>query len=105
MPRHRIAIFVDGCWWHSCPQHGRKTPFTGPNAQLWEDKMARTVARDVEATATAVSLGWLVVRVWECEVTAEVRAAVERVLAQSSRTATANGRRTSSNMVDVNTPG
>lgn len=55
--RH-LAVFVDGCWWHSCPQHGRQTPFTGPNAALWERKLARTRQRDRDAVDTAEALGW-----------------------------------------------
>ena len=46
MPGRRLAIFVDGCFWHGCPRHGRKTPFTGPNAELWEQKMQRNAERD-----------------------------------------------------------
>lgn len=80
LPGRRLAVFVDGCWWHSCPVHGRKTPFTGPNAALWEAKMARNRERDIQATKTAESLGWRVVRIWECEVVADARAAAQRVL-------------------------
>jgi len=80
LPGRRIALFVDGCWWHSCPLHGRKTPFTGPNAALWEAKMARNRERDSYATMTAERLGWTVVRVWECEITTDAQAAARRVL-------------------------
>lgn len=80
LPGRKLAIFVDGCWWHSCPVHGRRTPFTGPNAHLWEAKMRRIRDRDQEATEMAQRLGWMVVRLWECEVTADPRAAAERVL-------------------------
>jgi DNA mismatch endonuclease (patch repair protein) len=80
MPKWRLAIFVDGCYWHSCPQHGRKTPFSGPNAALWEEKMRRNRERDVRSTALAEDLGWRVLRVWECEVRADVGAVAERVL-------------------------
>ncbi|HSV68261.1 MAG TPA: very short patch repair endonuclease [Mycobacteriales bacterium] len=80
LPGRRLAVFVDGCWWHSCPEHGRRTPFTGPNAGLWEAKMERNRQRDAEATATATQLGWTVVRLWECEVHADPRAAAARVL-------------------------
>jgi DNA mismatch endonuclease, patch repair protein len=82
-PGRRLAVFVDGCWWHSCPAHGRKTPFTGPNSALWEAKMARNLQRDADATATARELGWTVIRVWECEVTADSSAAARRVLQAS----------------------
>jgi DNA mismatch endonuclease (patch repair protein) len=60
LPGRRIAVFVDGDYWHSCPVHGRKSPFTGPNATLWEQKMRRTQERDRQATETAASLGWTV---------------------------------------------
>jgi len=80
LPRRGIAVFVDGCWWHSCPQHGRRTPFTGPNAALWEEKMARNRERDVRSTALAEGLGWSVARVWEHEVREDAAAAAHRVL-------------------------
>lgn len=81
LPGRRVAVFVDGCYWHSCPVHGRQTPFSGPNAQLWEDKMRRNRNRDVRSTALAEEAGWTVVRVWEHEVTTDPRAAAARVLA------------------------
>lgn len=81
LPGRRIAVFVDGCYWHSCPAHGRKTPFTGPNAALWEDKMRRNRDRDLRSTALAEEAGWTVIRVWEHEVTADPHAAAVRVLA------------------------
>jgi DNA mismatch endonuclease (patch repair protein) len=80
LPTRKLAVFVDGCWWHSCPVHGRRTPFTGPNAALWEAKMARNRERDAYASAIAEGLGWTVVRVWECEITADSHAAAQRVL-------------------------
>jgi DNA mismatch endonuclease (patch repair protein) len=80
LPSRRVAVFVDGCWWHSCPVHGRKTPFTGPNAELWEAKMARNRENDKYATLTAEGLGWIVVRLWECEIRGDPQAAAKRVL-------------------------
>lgn len=68
LPSRRLAIFVDGCFWHSCPEHGRKTPFTGPNAELWADKMRRNAERDERSTMLAEQQGWRVVRIWECQV-------------------------------------
>ena len=85
LPGPRIAVFVDGCWWHSCPVHGRKTPFTGPNAQLWVTKMARVRERDAIATSTAQQLGWTVLRLWECEIMRDPRWAAQRVLALRSQ--------------------
>lgn len=80
LPGRRLAIFVDGDYWHSCPVHGRKTPFTGPNAELWERKMTRNKERDRRSTAVAQSLGWTVVRVWECSVRADPRRVASAVL-------------------------
>ena len=84
LPRHRVAVFVDGCYWHSCPEHGRRTPFTGPNAVLWERKMQRNRERDEASTAIAQALGWTVVRVWEHEVRADAVLSAVRVLAAST---------------------
>lgn len=85
LPGRRIAVFVDGCWWHSCPRHGRQRPFTGPNASLWMEKMARTRERDRYATQAAQDLGWTVVRLWECEVHADPMQAARRILALNPR--------------------
>ena len=68
LPSRRVAVFVDGCFWHGCPEHGRKTPWTGPNADLWAEKMRRNAERDRRATEMAQERGWRVVRVWECQV-------------------------------------
>ena len=82
LPGRRVAVFVDGCWWHSCPKHGRKTPFIGPNAKLWEEKMLRNRNRDQRSTMLARELGWTVVRVWECDIKADPAGAVDRILAR-----------------------
>jgi DNA mismatch endonuclease, patch repair protein len=80
MPGRGLAIFVDGCFWHGCPTHGRKTPFSGPNASLWADKMANNVKRDERSTMLARSMGWEVVRVWECEIAASATQVAAAVL-------------------------
>lgn len=82
MPGRRLAIFVDGCFWHGCPEHGRKTCFTGPNAALWEDKMERNRERDRRSTALAHEGGWNVIRVWECEVRDDPNGVAASLLAQ-----------------------
>jgi DNA mismatch endonuclease (patch repair protein) len=82
MPSRRLAIFVDGCFWHGCPKHGRKTGFTGPNAALWEDKMERNAERDLRASAIATDLGWAVERIWECEVTLDPVGIAKRLVAE-----------------------
>jgi DNA mismatch endonuclease (patch repair protein) len=83
MRRHGLAIFVDGCFWHGCPTHGRKTPFTGPNASLWQDKMWRNRERDERSSALAAAQGLTPLRVWECEVRADAEAVARDVAARS----------------------
>lgn len=80
LPGRRLAVFVDGCFWHGCPTHGRKGPWVGPNALLWADKMSRNRERDIRSSKRASDLGWRPVRLWECEVQVDAAAAARRVL-------------------------
>ena len=61
--RERVAVFVDGCFWHGCPRHATQ-PRT--RAAYWAAKFARNQARDREVTRTLRRAGWTVLRVWEC---------------------------------------
>jgi DNA mismatch endonuclease, patch repair protein len=61
-PSRRLAIFVDGCFWHQCPEHGTM-PKSNPS--YWKPKLARNVARDRRVTTALEAAGWKVVRVWE----------------------------------------
>src|SRR4051812_42186610 len=58
----KVAIFVDGCFWHSCPTHGR-TPAS--NQEYWLPKLARNKRRDRRVTRILRSLGWKVIRFWQ----------------------------------------
>ena len=62
--RAKVAVFVDGCFWHGCPAH-KTAPAN--NAAWWTAKLTRNVERDRETDAHLDSLGWTVVRVWEHE--------------------------------------
>lgn len=62
--RRRVAVFVDGCFWHSCPDHGTRPR---ANAVWWREKLERNVTRDRETDAVLQSLGWTVLRAWEHE--------------------------------------
>ena len=62
--RARVVVFVDGCFWHGCPEH-KTSPAN--NAAWWATKLARNVERDRETDAHLVALGWRVLRVWEHE--------------------------------------
>lgn len=80
LPSRELAVFVDGCFWHGCPEHGRKAPWTGPNAALWELKMERNAERDERSTALATEHGWQVLRIWECEVRRDPKGVAQRVM-------------------------
>lgn len=63
-PNPKLAVFVDGCFWHSCPKHATKPK---NNASFWRKKLAGNKARDRLVTRTLRAKGWRVVRIWEHE--------------------------------------
>lgn len=60
----RVAVFVDGCFWHGCPVHSTKPSH---NAAWWHEKIASNRRRDARVNAALAAEGWVVVRVWEHE--------------------------------------
>jgi DNA mismatch endonuclease, patch repair protein len=80
----RVAVFVDGCFWHACPDHGSKP---ANNVWYWEPKLRRNVERDRAADAALAAAGWDVVRVWEHE---PIDAAVTAVLIALGRSPAQN---------------
>lgn len=62
-PGRRIAVFFDGCFWHSCPLH--RDARYGANAGYWVAKLARNAERDRETRAALMAAGWTVLEVWE----------------------------------------
>ena len=79
----RVAVFVDGCFWHACPEHGGKP---ANNTWYWEPKLRRNVERDRVADAALSAAGWDVVRVWEHEPLDAAVTAVLAALTRSGRT-------------------
>jgi DNA mismatch endonuclease (patch repair protein) len=65
-PRLKLAVFVDGCFWHSCPKHAT---FPKGNASFWEKKLAGNRSRDRLVTRALRKRGWRVLRIWEHELT------------------------------------
>lgn len=72
-PRERVAVFVDGCFWHGCPDHGRRIR---SNTEWWASKIAATRARDMDTRERLEEEGWTVVRIWEHD---EPRTAARRI--------------------------
>jgi DNA mismatch endonuclease (patch repair protein) len=58
----KIAVFVDGCFWHGCPIHGTQAK---ANAEFWADKIKRNKERDADTNRRLEADGWTVIRIWE----------------------------------------
>ena len=63
-PNKRIAIFVDGCFWHG---HDCRNTRPSDNAEYWQKKRERNISHDKEITTMFETRGWIVIRIWECE--------------------------------------
>ena len=75
--RSRVAVFVDGCFWHSCPDHGN-TP--RQNADYWSTKLARNLARDQRVNTALNEAGWTIFRIWEHEDPQEAADRIESIV-------------------------
>lgn len=60
----KVAVFVDGCFWHGCPEHHT---IARANADFWAEKVRRTRERDIETNRVLEAAGWVAIRVWEHE--------------------------------------
>lgn len=60
----KVAVFVDGCFWHGCPEHGT---WPKANAEFWKAKIKRNQERDADTNRCLIEAGWLVIRIWEHE--------------------------------------
>jgi DNA mismatch endonuclease, patch repair protein len=78
-PGPKVAVFVDGCFWHRCPAHGT-TP--AANRSYWQPKLDRNVQRDREVDEALVAAGWLPVHVWEHEDPAAVAPVIAATVAR-----------------------
>jgi DNA mismatch endonuclease (patch repair protein) len=75
--RRRVAVFVDGCFWHVCPLHGREPT---SNEWYWTPKLRRNVERDRLANTVLADDGWAIVRIWEHQTVDEAVGVVESIL-------------------------
>lgn len=80
-PGRKVAIFVNGCYWHRCPHCSPSVP--RKNVEFWEAKFRRNVERDKRALAELEELGWLAITIWECELRRDrIDETMERVIEQ-----------------------
>ena len=75
-PKLRLAVFVDGCFWHGCPQHATKPR---NNAAFWRKKLAANRARDCRVNRTLRQEGWRVVRIWEHDLAKRGEACLRKI--------------------------
>jgi len=75
--RARVAVFIDGCWWHGCAEHYRPP---ASNATYWSGKVARNRERDRLADRTLSEAGWTVIRIWEHEAPESAALRIEAVV-------------------------
>ncbi|MGW6575506.1 very short patch repair endonuclease [Streptomyces sp. NPDC054945] len=72
-PGAKVAVFLDGCFWHGCPEHATQPK---SNAQWWREKLDKNMARDRETSELLAAAGWTVLRFWEHETPESVAARV-----------------------------
>jgi DNA mismatch endonuclease, patch repair protein len=75
----RVAVFVDGCFWHSCPDHGTRPR---SNAEWWAAKLAANIDRDRDTDQRLTTAGWTVIRIWEHEAPIHAAQRVAEILRQ-----------------------
>jgi DNA mismatch endonuclease, patch repair protein len=75
--RQKLAVFVDGCFWHGCAEHAKPPK---KNRDYWSPKIARNVERDKETNARLSAQGWTVLRVWEHDDLDEAVARISELL-------------------------
>lgn len=73
----RVAVFVDGCFWHACPIHGE---VPRRNREWWESKLARNQARDFNTDVMLAREGWISLRIWEHQSPERVASSIERLV-------------------------
>lgn len=75
----KVAVFVDGCFWHGCPIHGTKAK---SNAEFWENKIRQNKERDADTNKRLNKIGWKVIRVWEHEDPEKISDKIYRIVRQ-----------------------
>jgi DNA mismatch endonuclease, patch repair protein len=75
--QRKLAVFVDGCFWHGCPTHATKPK---NNRVFWQRKLFANKCRDELVTRTLRSAGWRVIRIWQCSLRKRPQSCLRRIL-------------------------
>ncbi len=86
---HRLTVFVDGCFWHCCPKHGRQPK---SNRQFWRRKLSTNMRRDKFVNQTLRGLGWRVLRIWEHDLARKRRMQIVRRIQKALKKGCSNTR-------------
>lgn len=78
----KVAVFVDGCFWHGCPAH---CVMPKNNREFWQKKLSRNIQRDAEATLALTAAGWHVLRFWEHEIEKSATACARKIATRVRR--------------------
>lgn len=78
LPKFKVAIFIDGCFWHRCPICKKTMPES--NKEYWRRKIERNVERDRDNDAKLVGMGWIPIHVWEHQIKADLSLAIEETI-------------------------
>ena len=74
--RYKVAVFIDSCFWHSCPIHGNRPK---SNQEYWDTKLASNRERDQVVTQHYLEEGWTVLRIWEHEIKNDIEEVIDRI--------------------------
>lgn len=77
--RARVAVFVDGCFWHGCPLHGT---LSKSNPEFWSKKISRNKERDAEVDKKLSALGWRSIRFWEHDLKKNMAECIKKIVIQ-----------------------
>jgi DNA mismatch endonuclease, patch repair protein len=83
--RAKVAVFVDGCYWHGCPAHHRSP---AANRSYWADKVERNRQRDLDTDKQLEDAGWTVIRIWEHEDPATAAALIKAEVTRAAQSRT-----------------
>ena len=76
-PGKKIAIFVNGCYWHRCPKCNLPLPKT--NTDFWKEKFDKNVKRDKKKNDELLSLDWIVLVFWECDIKSDISNSIQKI--------------------------